>query len=159
MNELPMRLSVQYVFSLVRKPPKGFSVENEYFMTMTQEESKETAFERIKKLLEYRELVKLSVKVVVVIGIVPTLVWFAVITPLFFMGRLDMISGFIVLVFFYVGAFVLMPITILIIGDLLGAKRDVKKVAEKPFKMGQTDEYVGFMKDKEEKHEADKSNP
>ncbi len=119
------------------------------------EESKEEAFERIKHMLEYGQLLKLSAKVVAVVGIIPTLLWFATILPLFFMGQLDMVSGFVVLVFFYVGAFVLMPISILVIGDLLGAKRNVDRVAEKPFHMGETDEYVGFIKDPEEDEKAD----
>jgi hypothetical protein len=121
--------------------------------------SRDIAFDKIRHLLEYRELLKLSMKVVVIVGVVPTLLWFAVMTPLFFMGRLDLISGFIVLVFFYVGAFVLLPITILIIGDLLGAKRDIDKVAEKPFKMGQTDDYVDFVKDPDEDEKTDKNAP
>ncbi|MEM2119014.1 MAG: hypothetical protein QW840_02705, partial [Candidatus Bathyarchaeia archaeon] len=123
---------------------------------MPKDDERDKLFEKIRRTLEFTELLKLSVKVVVVVGVLPTVLWAAVFTPLFLMGHLDMVAGLVVLVVFYVGAFVLLPLTILIIGDLLGGKRELERVDESPVIMGDAEEYLRHLKSDEEEDKCKK---
>ncbi|MEM4704028.1 MAG: hypothetical protein QXJ02_03070 [Candidatus Bathyarchaeia archaeon] len=123
---------------------------------MPKDDERDKLFEKIRRTLEFTELLKLSVKVVVVVGVLPTVLWAAVFTPLFLMGHLDMVAGLVVLVVFYAGAFVLLPLTILIIGDLLGGKRELERVDESPVIMGDTEEYLRHLKSDEEEDKCKK---
>jgi len=87
-------------------------------------------------------LVKLALKLNAIVGFVVAL-WVMGISPLFLMGKLDMIGGAITLVAFFGVNFCAMPLIVALFGDWLHGKR--KKVAEAQYTIPGVDEYTRLV--------------